>query len=79
MIDFIAKLVGKDADTLYREWHSLETGWAEMICFRIPPLVSITKHMLNEMTSEWHYYAVGRASGVITWIVIIAIMKGVLF
>ena len=72
MVDFIAKLVGKDADTLYREWHSFWIGFSEMVCLRIPPLVPVTDHILNEISCEWHWYAVGRASGVLTWVALLS-------
>ena len=74
MFDLIARLTGKDAEAVSHEWHSFWIGFAEMLCLRIPPLAPITEHMLTEMDCEWHYYAMGRAAGVLSWVVILGIL-----
>jgi len=71
MFDWIARLTDKDVEVVSREWHSFWVGFAEMVCLRIPPFAPITEHMLNEMSCEWHYYAVGRACGVMFWVGVI--------
>ena len=74
MFDLIARLTGNDVEVVSREWHSFWVGFAEMMCLRIPPLVPITEHMISEMLHEWHYYAMGRAAGVLSWVVILAVL-----
>lgn len=71
MIDWIARLIGKESEQVCKEWHSWWIGWAEMICLRIPPTVPITDYARLEMKQEWHYFQVGRAAGVLTWVIIL--------
>ncbi len=72
---WLADLHGsKTVDEVCREWHSFVIGWAEMFCFRIPPMVRITKHSLNDIRNEWHYYTGGRAAGVISWVIILGVL-----
>ena len=35
--------------------------------------------LLNELRAEHHYYAFGRASGVIAWLIVVIVIKEVLF
>ena len=74
MIDWIAKITGKDADQVCREWHSFEIGWSEMICLRVPSRFPITDFAMEEMTFEYHYHAIGRACGVLCWVIILAVL-----
>ena len=76
---FIAKLLKKDKKELFREWHSFWIGWAEMVCFRINPNFPKTLMAVKEMRNEWHYYMVGRAAGILTWVIIVIIVKAVMF
>ena len=74
MLNLIARLTDKPIEIVCHEWHSFWVGFAEMVCLRIPPLVHITEQMLTEMNSEWHYYAMGRAAGMIFWVIILAVL-----
>jgi len=74
MIDFIAKIFHKKPEEVCREWHCLEIGFAEMFCFRVPSVVSITDFARLEIKNEWHYYQVGRFGGVLSWVIILAIL-----
>ena len=62
---------GKTADQVCREWHSLLIGYAEMVCLSIPARFAPTTHAHFEMKEEYHYFAVGRALGVLTWVLIL--------
>ena len=73
-VRWIERLTGKDAEALYREWHSFWIGWAEMICLRIPPRFPMTDHARLEMKSEEHYYHMGRAIGIMCWVVVLAVL-----
>jgi len=56
------------------EWHAFVIGWCEVICpwhSRFP--MPIDYH--NPMIEEFHYYLVGRAFGVATWVGIIYLIK----
>ena len=74
MIDLIAYLTGKEPEQVCREWHSLWIGWAEMICLSIPSRFPITDFAKGQMKDEFHYYNMGRASGVICWVIILAVL-----
>ena len=74
MIDWIAKLTGKEPEQVCKEWHSWWIGWAEMICLRIPPRFPMTDHARTEMKQEEHYYHWGRATGILAWVIILAIL-----
>jgi len=71
MIDWIARWTNKDAEQVCREWHSWWIGWAEAICLFIPSRFPITKHAKGEMAKEFHYHELGRACGVLTWLLIL--------
>ena len=70
MIRLIARLTGKSAEIVTKEWHAYWIGFSEMVCFRIPPLVEITCHSLDEISGEWHYYMWGRGTGTLVIICI---------
>ena len=74
IIDWIAKVTGKEPSQVCNEWHSWWLGWAEAICLFIPSRFPITKFAKDEMAKEFHYYGVGRASGVLTWVIILAVL-----
>ena len=54
------------------EKHALVCGLCEVVC-PWPPRIKPTK--LDYVQGEYHYYQVGRALGVIAWLIIIVIMK----
>lgn len=62
---------GKDIEEVVEEWHSFWIGVFEMVCLRIPPLAQVNEYALDELSEEYHYYAWGRAVGVMFWIVIV--------
>ena len=74
MIDWIAKWTNKKPEQVCCEWHSWWIGWAETICLFIPSRFPITKHAKKEMADEFHYYGMGRAGGVISWVIILAVL-----
>ena len=71
MIDWIAWITGKDPSQVCREWHSWWIGWAEAICLFIPSRFSVTEFAQEEMAEEFHYHELGRALGVLTWLLIL--------
>jgi len=79
MIDWIARLMNKKPSEVASEWHSFELGFAEMICLRIPSFYSPTEFSKGEMENEYHYFSLGRAFGVISWVIILVILKRALF
>ena len=74
IIDWIAKWTGKESSEVASEWHSFELGWSEMICLRIPSFYSPTEFSKGEMENEYHYFSLGRAVGVISWVIILAVL-----
>ena len=76
MIDWIAKILHKDRNEVCREWHCLEIGWAETFCFCIPARFPITAFAKKEMENEAHYYGIGRAVGVLSWVLIVISIRG---
>jgi len=71
---WIAKLQGKTSEQVCREHHTFWIGCFEMICLRIPPRFSMTDHARTEMKQEEHYYHWGRATGILSWVIILGIL-----
>jgi len=61
----------------YEEWHALVQGWAEVICPWRPMHRILSEILANEIKSEHHYYMVGRALGVFTWIGIAKLIQAI--
>ena len=64
----------KSTEEIAREAHSFELGFAEMICLRIPSFYPPTEFSKGEMENEYHYFSLGRAGGVISWVIILAVL-----
>ena len=62
---------GKTTEEICKEWHCFWIGWAEMMCLRIPPILPEMENVFTELEMDWHYYTMGRACGVLSWIIII--------
>jgi hypothetical protein len=58
------------------EWHAFVIGFCEVLC-PWPPRCHC--ELSEAISSEYHYYAFGRAMGVIAWLIIAAIIKEVFF
>ena len=74
MIDWIAKWMNKEPSEVAAEIHSFELGWSEMVCLRIPSFYSPTEFSKGEMENEYHYFQIGRALGVLSWVIILGIL-----
>jgi hypothetical protein len=78
----------KEFMNTYGEWHAFVEGFCEVLCpwpprvrLRAPSPVRDDKGdpLLQEIKDEYHYYAFGRAMGVIAWLIIATIVKAVFF
>jgi len=58
------------------ELHALTHGFCEVLC-PWPPRHSINS--TNSINSEYHYYMLGRALGILAWLAICCLIKEVLF
>lgn len=79
IIDWLAKLQGKEPKEVCKEWHSWWVGWAEMVSLRIPPRFPMTDHTRLDMKENEHYYHIGRAIGTVTAGVLIGIFAVLVF
>ena len=59
---------GKDLDEIAKEHHSFWLGWCEVICFGKKPIHPMPMEYPNPLKNEWHYYRLGMAAGVFTWL-----------
>ena len=62
----------------YQEWHSLVEGFCGVLC-PWPARYQPSDELLTSLRGEHHYYMLGRALGVIAWLIIAAIIKEVFF
>ncbi|GAH35456.1 unnamed protein product [marine sediment metagenome] len=62
---------GKTPEQVCQEWHSFLIGFAEAFCLFIPSMFPQTTHAHCEMKEEFHYYGIGRAGGVLAWVLIL--------
>jgi hypothetical protein len=87
---FLGGLVLATFVDTYQEWHAFVNGFCEVLCPWPPrvriPLASAAqrkdkddKDLTSEILSEYHYYAFGRALGVIAWLIIAKIIKEAFF
>jgi hypothetical protein len=60
------------------EWHAVVEGFCEVIC-PWPARYHPSHQLLNDLRAEHHYYMFGRALGILGWIAICSIIKGVFF
>jgi len=62
----------------YQEWHAFVEGFCEVLC-PWPAIYKSSRCLLYDLKAYHHYYAFGRATGVIAWLVIATIIKEVFF
>lgn len=62
----------------YQEWHALVEGFCEVLC-PWPARHQPNDELLNDLKADHHYYVLGRALGVIAWLIIAIIIKEVFF
>lgn len=60
-----------------KELHALVIGWAEIVCPWPPLHRKIGRRNAEDLSREYHYYQLGRALGIFTWLGIAAVIKGV--
>jgi hypothetical protein len=63
---------------VYQEWHAFVEGFCEVLC-PWPARYQPNEELLNDLKGDHHYYAFGRALGVIAWLIIATIIKEVFF
>lgn len=61
----------KPTEEIAREIHCFEIGFAETFCLFIPSRFPPTTFAHFEMKEEFHYYGIGRAVGILTWVLIL--------
>lgn len=61
------------------ELHALVIGLCEVLCPWPATWLTPSKERLNELLSEYHYYALGRGLGILTWLGIAAAVKAMFF
>jgi len=60
----------------YQEWHAFVNGFCEVVCpwsTRYNP----SKENVKDIANEFHYYQFGRVLGVLAWIGLIRLIKGI--
>jgi hypothetical protein len=62
----------------YQEWHAFVEGFCEVLC-PWPARYKPSRRLLNDLKADHHYYAFGRAVGVIAWLIIATVIKEVFF
>ena len=63
----------------YQEWHAFAIGFCEVLCPWPPRHKSMHKELRKQIACEYHYYMLGRAIGVIAWLIIAKIIQEVFF
>lgn len=71
----ISKL--KDFLNTAGELHALVIGWGEIVAPWPPRWRRISRSGSVDLAKEYHYYQLGRALGVFTWVLIIALVKSI--
>jgi hypothetical protein len=61
----------------HQEWHAFVEGLCEVLC-PWPARHKLTGDLMTDLNGEHHYYAFGRAVGVIAWLIIATIIKALL-
>lgn len=60
------------------EWHAFINGFCEVLC-PWPPRRLMSEELQEQIASEYHYYMLGRAIGVIAWLIIAKIVQEAFF
>jgi len=63
----------------YGEWHALVQGFCEVLCPWPPLHRNMNETLKKEIEDEHHYYMFGRALGILGWLAIGCVIKGVFF
>lgn len=61
------------------ELHAFTHGICEVLCPWPPYRKAMAEDRARELEAEYQYYQLGRAAGVIAWIIIAIVIKGVFF
>lgn len=61
------------------ELHAFTHGICEIICPWPPFRQVMSEDRAKELQSEYHYYLLGRAAGILAWVAICCIIKVVFF
>ena len=62
----------------YQEWHAFVEGFFEVLC-PWPAKHKLSGQLLDDLKGDHHYYAFGRATGIIAWFVIAKIIQEAFF
>ena len=63
---------------VYQEWHTFVEGFCEVLC-PWPAKHKLSGQLLDDLKGDHHYYAFGRATGVIVWLIIAKIIQEAFF
>ena len=74
---FFKGIVLKELLSTPEEWHAFLIGFFEILC-PWPPRIPVPSPQ-SPVSTEYHYYLGGRASGVIAWIAIAKLIQVVFF
>lgn len=61
------------------ELHAFVIGLCEIICPWPPYRTAMSEARAKEIQDEYHYYVLGRATGIYTWLVLAYIIKVLFF
>lgn len=61
------------------EFHAFVIGICEIICPWPPYFKGMPDHECSDLRMEFHYYTLGRATGVYAWLVLAYIIKELFF
>ena len=59
------------------EWHVFVIGFCEILC-PIPTRRIMSNELSQTLADEYHYYMLGRALAILTWIAIALLIKEVI-
>jgi hypothetical protein len=60
------------------EWHALVEGFCEVLC-PWPARHQPSDELINDLKADHHYYAFGRALGIIAWLIIAKVIQEAFF
>lgn len=61
------------------EVHSFTIGICEVVCPWPPRHKDLSKKLRKQLKGEHHYYMLGRAVGIVAWVIIGCVIKQVCF
>ncbi len=75
-MDFLKGVKPSTFLSTHEEWHAFVEGFCDVLCLW-PPRCHCERS--EAISSEYHYYVFGRATGVIAWFVIAKIVQEAFF